>query len=158
MESCTCEKCKGSCLKRPCWPTPRGAARIIEFGLGSRFMMDWWVADGGEEDILILVPALVGYVSEWAPSRPIGACTFYTDNGLCEIHGRLKPLEGQMVFSCLTGEDKVHGVCQKDLHEKIARTWDNDFARALTERWLAKRNLSLSGKPDTDMFSMFAML
>ena len=50
----------------------------------------------------ILSPALKGYEGDNAPFWPVGRCTFYTDDGLCEIHD-IKPTEG-----CVVNHDKSY--------------------------------------------------
>ena len=125
---CSCLVCKSMCL-RPCWPTPEEAELLIELGYGDRLMKDWlkdwWVADEG--NIYVLCPAQRGYEKRQASSwlHPV-PCTFQTADGLCELHDKkLKPVEGRA--ACCT--DGVN------LHEAIAKLWDNKKAQALVKKW-----------------------
>lgn len=125
MTSCTCDECKEMC-NRPCWPTPKEAQKLIDAGYGNRLMNDYWCRDEG--DIQILCPANKGKEGSFAAFMPVGNCTFQDENGLCELHNLgLKPAEGK---KALCG-----GRTPKNLHEKMANTWDNPEAQKLVGKW-----------------------
>jgi len=144
-EPCTCEVCVGMC-KRPGWPTPEEAARLMDAGLADRLMLDYWV---GEPDIEVICPANPGYegAHAWEPSGFVDAlcligsgfgrdnpllsgCTFFK-NGLCEIHeSGAKPIE------CRVGHHDA--AIPKGSHEQVAQLWTTDEAKAVVARWKAE--------------------
>lgn len=125
MKGRTCDECKSMC-ERPCWPTPRGAERLIRAGYGARLMLDLWVGQNGES-IYVLCPANVGSEGQRARPRPIGKCTFQMPDGLCEVHGSLKPIEGRVV-GC-NGRN-IH-----DIHHRIAMAWNTLGGRVVVQAW-----------------------
>lgn len=126
---CSCEQCARMCSRRPCWPTPDEAKKIIDAGYGDKLMLDWWDADENVgHDIYLVSPACVGSEGDNAPYWPETPCTFFKD-GLCELHDLgLKPIEGRLA-TC----NKTNIV--PDLHWKVAQTWDNEKAEALVKKW-----------------------
>lgn len=132
--ACACDKCKEMC-RRPCWPTPHGAKKLLDAGYANRLMLDWWVGEGRHEgnDIEILCPAIKGYEGKLAPSYPRGQCAFQDENGLCELHDlKLKPLEGILTRH----DDELDNVA---LHKKIAFKWNTDIGEDLIARWKGTR-------------------
>jgi hypothetical protein len=128
---CSCEKCKAMC-KRPCWPSPQEAKVLIEKGYAKRLMLDYWVRENNNIDIVC--PALKGYEGRDSPFWPRGdeGCTFQDKKGLCEIHTKgLKPLEGKLA----TCDGSGHG---KDLHFGVAELWDNAEGKAVVQLWKEK--------------------
>lgn len=92
---CQCDTCVSMCERRPCWPLPDEAQKLIEAGYGPRLMRDWWCR--WPDDVVILSPAIVGEEGKYAPVWPTGRCTFLTDNKKCELHDKgLKPFEGHV--------------------------------------------------------------
>jgi hypothetical protein len=79
-----------------------------------------------QDNVLLIVPALVGSEGAPAPFNPIGICTFFR-NELCEIH-QIKPIEGKIV-SHDNISDK-HGV-----HKRIALSWDTEEGKQLVKEW-----------------------
>jgi hypothetical protein len=66
--SCACEACKDACRTCPCIGTPEDIDRLVTAGHANRLRLVLW-----------------------------GACTFFTENGLCELHDKgLKPTEGRL--------------------------------------------------------------
>jgi hypothetical protein len=122
--------------RRPCWPSPEEALKLIEAGYGDRLMLDWWVGDG--ENIYILAPAIKGLEGKDAPSWPDGMCTFQRDeDSLCELHNKnLKPIEGRLA-RCKGGRNG------RALHYAVAQLWDNDEARELIGNWKARRQIKM---------------
>ncbi|CAG0929969.1 hypothetical protein TFLX_01509 [Thermoflexales bacterium] len=128
--ACACPECVAMCQHRPCWPTPDDAQRLIEAGYADRLMVDWWFDREKSKTIYLLTPAIAGRESGEAPAHPEGQCTFLDEAGLCRIHDSgLKPTEGQIAL--------CRNRTPADLHEQIARTWENDAAQALIDRWEA---------------------
>lgn len=130
FEACACEECQAMCQRRPCWPTPIDAARLIEAGYADRLMIDWWFDRVASKTVFILTPAIAGRESSEAPAQPSGRCTFLDEQNLCQLHAlNLKPTEGQLAL------------CQnrtpEGLHEQIGTTWDTVEARELIEQWEA---------------------
>ena len=131
------------CERRPCWPTPDDAQRLIDAGYADHMMLDWWFDTAVEKTIYLLTPAIAGRESGQAPAIPSGRCTFLDEHGLCRLHAAgLKPAEGKLAL--------CKGRTPADLHERIAATWDAIEGRDLIDRW--ERNpprgrLRCSAKP-----------
>jgi hypothetical protein len=118
------------CRRRPCWPTPADAARLIDAGLAGRLMVDWWFDTGQDRTVWLLSPAIQGREARPAPAIPSGVCTFLDERGLCGLHERgLKPTEGQLSMCA--------GRTPEGLHERIGRTWDTPEGAALVKGWRA---------------------
>ena len=123
QRSCTCDQCKNMC-RRPCWPTPTEAKRLIEAGFANKLMLDWWSAP---DNIYILAPASVGRECKKAPFNPASNwCVFYNNLGLCDLHDKnLKPYEGRVA-----SHDIGTGV-----HKDVALMWDTKEAKDLVGAW-----------------------
>ena len=128
------------CERRPCWPTPDDARRLIDASHAGKLMLDWWFDTAQNKTVYVLTPAIVGRESGQAPAIPSGRCTFLSDDGLCRLHDLgLKPTEGTLA---LCKERTPSG-----LHEQVAKTWDSAAGKAVIDAWEAQgrgRNLPLS--------------
>ncbi len=130
FQACSCAECVAMCKRRPCWPTPDDAQRLVEAGYADRLMVDWWFDREQNTTIYLLTPAIAGREGGEAPVHPEGQCTFLNEAGLCQLHDlSLKPTEGQLAL------------CQnrtpEGLHEQIGRAWDTAAAQKLIDRWEA---------------------
>ena len=91
-------------------------------------MLDWWFDHVNNYTVYVLTPAIVGRDGKQSPAIPTGACTFLNGHGLCGLHNlELKPTEGR--------ESLCKGRTEKDLHERVAETWNNPAAQQLVEAW-----------------------
>lgn len=126
---CSCARCQKMCSEsRPCWGTPKEIKQIIENGFANRLMCDYYDGnlDGKEIPFTeIITPALVGSEGCSAPFWPVGQCTFYTDNGLCEIHD-LKPVEG-----CVVNHEKKYD----GLHTSLVYQWMTKEGKKVVKLW-----------------------
>jgi hypothetical protein len=128
--SCSCPECKAMCERRPCWPTPEDAQRLINAGLADRLMLDWWFDHAQNKTVHVLTPAIAGREAGQAPAIPSGRCTFLNEQGLCRLHDLdLKPTEGKQA---LCKERTPAG-----LHEQVAQTWDSAFGKTVIDAWEA---------------------
>ena len=128
--ACSCSECQAMCQRRPCWPTPLDAQRLIEAGYADRLMLDWWFDRVQNKTVYVLTPAIVGRESGEAPAHPSGRCTFLNQENLCDLHDLdLKPTEGRIAL--------CHDRTPPDLHEQIGQTWDADEGRSVIDRWEA---------------------
>lgn len=133
--ACDCPECRAMCTRRPCWPTPADAERLVAAGFGGRLMREWWFDHSQEKTVFMLTPALAGREGAESPAHPSGPCTFLTADGLCELHAPgLKPTEGRQAL--------CHNRTPGDLHESIGQTWNNAEALALVQRWLSQSKTS----------------
>lgn len=98
---CKCHLCKRQC-HTPCLGTPQDILRLMDAGYTSRLKPTEWAAGiymGVTDHIIPLIQAecLDG---AWGGLLDVGAdchCTFYTKDGLCELHDLgLKPTEGRL--------------------------------------------------------------
>jgi len=122
--SCDCKICRSYC-NRPCWPTPAEAEQLMDAGFAHKLMLDYWASDELFPRTEILSPAIEGYEGEAAPWWPSGKCTFHTE-GLCELHGAYKPLEGRLAH---------HAETPRALHYEMVRTWATPEGRLVVDRW-----------------------
>ena len=116
------------CERRPCWPTPDDAQRLIDAGHADRLMLDWWFDHAQNKTVYVLTPAIAGREGGQAPAIPSGRCTFLNAQGLCQLHDLgLKPTEGKQA---LCKERTPAG-----LHEQIGQTWDGAAGKAVIDAW-----------------------
>ena len=128
--ACACPECQAMCQRRPCWPTPLDAQRLIDAGYADRLMIDWWFDRAQNKTVYVLTPAIAGRESGEAPAHPTGRCAFLNENNLCDLHDLdLKPTEGRIAL--------CHDRTPADLHEQIGQTWDGDEGRGVIDRWEA---------------------
>ena len=141
--SCSCSECQAMCQRRPCWPTPADAQRLIEAGYADSLMLDWCFDREQSKTICLLTPAIHGREAGEAPAHPSGPCTFLDEQNLCRLHDlNLKPTEGQLAL--------CHDRTPAGLHEQIGQAWDCDAGRALVDQWEAnpprgRRRVFLAG-------------
>lgn len=149
--TCACEECKSYCRKKPCWPIPTEARRLIEAGYGARLMLDWW--EGGDrvgkegEKIFVLCPACVGHAQDYAPSNPFWKerCVFFSKDELCELHAlKLKPYEGRKAFHA-----SFEGTPRR-VH--LIKKWHTPEARKLIEDW--KKRFCEKDAPEASLFDV----
>lgn len=160
-EPCACEPCRAMC-KRPCWPTPAEAVRLMDAGYASRLMLDSLARENERDEkdrILILCPAnpgmggkevdydevyrlvRLGMIAMQLGNTPprkalpiFKGCTFYY-RGKCRLHDDgLKPLEGRLAHH---GEQwhKSGG----EIHVEVGGLWDSKAGRALETRSRIRR-------------------
>lgn len=107
---------------------------MIAEGLGPRMMTDYYelcIDLPGEDDykwhgVYAICPARKG--DEGGHSHFMeNPCVFLVDS-LCELHSDRKPFEGRMATCVQTDSDP-------ELHDKVARMWDNPEAQALVAEW-----------------------
>lgn len=155
--SCACDKCQSMC-RRPCWPMPEDAEKLLDAGYGDRLMLDWYFLQ--DRRIALLAPAIPGHEGKLAPcsedpaeiakTDPLramlvtmqmlaempklnGGCTFHGKDGLCELHDKgLKPTEGKRTR---------HDIKNEEIHEAVATTWDNAYGREIVDKWKKTRGL-----------------
>lgn len=106
--SCDCQVCQGMCANSTCLPTPQEVRALIKAGHGNRLATYTW---GGK---YYIAPAPKGREGDRGlVSTKIGACTFF-DGKHCEIHGKLKPLEGRLA---------LHDRPWKPIRFHVMQTW-----------------------------------
>jgi hypothetical protein len=124
--SCDCEVCRSFC-RRPCWPTPEEAVRLMESGFGRQLMVDYWITSAGY--VGIISPACLGSAGGTAPFLANVGCMFHR-NGLCDLHRLgLKPIEGRLAHHT---EDQPEG---DSLHGLVASLWNTRRGRSVVARW-----------------------
>lgn len=150
IEGVTASTCLG-CTKgmrmcrRPCWPTPEDAEKIIKKGHAAKLMLDWFWGPRGNwiRAIRVLAPANPGQEGRDASVPYIGSvplwndygtllngCVFQGRDGLCQLHAeRVKPSGGKLV--CCKDDQKTVDL----VGNTIGRTWATKEAKALVEQW-----------------------
>ena len=130
FEACSCAECKAMCERRPCWPTPDDAQRLIDAGHAKRLMLDWWFDNAQNKTVYVLTPAIAGREAGQAPAIPSGRCTFLNEQGLCQLHDLgLKPTEGKQAL--------CNERTPVDLHVQIGQTWDGAEGKTVIDAWEA---------------------
>tara|TARA_Y100000310_G_scaffold63233_1_gene58526 strand:+ start:609 stop:1097 length:489 start_codon:yes stop_codon:yes gene_type:complete len=146
--ACQCDTCKSFCQSRVGWPTPDEAQALIDAGYAGRLMLDFWIKDDRvDADVLILAPAALECEGKQAPSNPIAACSFFSAEGLCNLHDAgLKP------FECKVAKHD-NDACDT-LHEEVARLWHEADTEPMLDAWSKTTGCPLE-IPDMDLGSMF---
>ena len=98
---CKCNLCKRQC-HTPCLGTPQDILRLINTGYASRLSPTLWAAGIVLGVTNTEIPMIQARCEDgaWGSLIDVGAdchCTFYTKDGLCELHALgLKPTEGRL--------------------------------------------------------------
>lgn len=98
---CKCSLCKRQC-HTPCLGTPQDILRLMDSGYTSRLSPTLWAAGIVMGICDTEVPLIQARCEDgaWGGLLDVGAdshCTFYTSDGLCELHQQgLKPTEGRL--------------------------------------------------------------
>ena len=94
--ACSCVKCKKMCIDTPCMGTPADIALLKKAGYSERLSPTLWAAG-----IFYGVDAVELTMPKFDEQRM--CCTFFTDDGLCELHEKgLKPTEGKLAHCSLS--------------------------------------------------------
>ena len=98
---CRCQLCKRQC-HTPCLATPQDILRLMDAGYTSRLAPTLWAAGMVMGVTSQPVPLIQARCEDgaWGGLLDVGAnshCTFFTSDGLCELHAQgLKPAEGRL--------------------------------------------------------------
>lgn len=122
---CRCKSCLDGCLGRPGWAIPDEIRVLIKSGYKERLMVDWYASDIVDGDVFFLCPAIAGYEQQRAPMWPIGRCTFFTNDQLCEIH-KIKPF----VCKVINGHDDMDKPGSVEIAEQMIALWNNPEEQA----------------------------
>lgn len=146
--ACDCEKCAGYCQRFPCRPLPDEVTLGMPAKVQARLMLNY--LNGADGDVEHLQAGAVDYEGEHFPESAYGLfgigrtpmrCTFLTDDGKCELHGKCKPFEGRKATCSPENYPKGHhdtalGLGFRDrLSELIIEAWDTDTGRAVVAKW-----------------------
>lgn len=119
--ACSCPACQSACTYKPGWFLP-GQVEVLSENLNltveelfkTRLAVDYLTSEQGEDEVFVLSPVVVGNeAGEIFPFNPLGRCTFYQDDGSCEIHHLGKPAECASL---------LHDGTKLDHHE-VGRAW-----------------------------------
>lgn len=128
---CKCQLCKRQC-RTPCLATPEDILRLMDAGLTARLFVTEWAA--GVMMGVIREPVLMIQAEQVGGSDldPNARCTFFTPDGLCELHARgLKPTEGRLSHHSLRIDNFKRS---RSISWAVAQEWLNpDNAEVITE-------------------------
>ena len=133
---CGCEKCVAMCKGFPCRPLPE-EVRAMPNDVAARLMIK---DEDSEYQFPYLQAAGVGYEGQDSPDIQCSfgycgkpqQCTFQSDKGLCELHGKCKPWEGRVT---VCGEDRgANGV---DVNDRLEREWRSELGTDVLREWRA---------------------
>lgn len=161
LKSVACTGCARGvrmCYHTPCIGTVDDIEKIINAGYAKSLMLDWWVGIPMEhrmtdkynpftEDVMYLIPAIVGSEGKKAKFARSGKCTML-ENNLCKLHDSgLKPIQGKLAC-CKVERIFMDNGEEKDLDERIPvlHTWNTQRGKDLIERWKKEVNF---GNEDT---------
>ena len=129
--SCSCAKCRASCLISPCFPTTLEVSTLIAVGYGDRLEATKFVSALSGKDYTVVAPK--GVYSELTDGSPLKRCNFLTSEMLCELHSKgLKPLEGRMAHHT------VGGVLSILLRSKVSEMWNTPTGEFLLSVYVKK--------------------
>jgi hypothetical protein len=129
---CSCEKCIAMCQGFPCRPLP-SEVREMPNDVAARLM----IRDDGDSPFSYLQAAGVGYEGKDAPdfdsfcghvNNP-QTCTFQTEDGLCELHGKCKPWEGRVTVH---GDE---GAGMMEVCDRLEDEWGSDLGKDVLHEW-----------------------
>jgi hypothetical protein len=179
MQKPACPDCARGirmCYHTPCQGTVEDIERLIDAGYAKNLMLDWWVGEDNKavsigksfgvseeelksvrkkdnpftEDVMYLIPAIVGIEGKQAPFIRSGKCNLLVDNK-CSLHDKgLKPTQGQ--YACCKTQrmsiDKDGKEYNIDERIFILHTWNTQRGKDLIERWKKEVNFdSNQAKP-----------
>lgn len=130
---CSCERCRGACMKVPCIGTPWDMLRIMESSKGNIGKVSLTINaapwEGGLTDSPVIMVA--------PKANEDGSCMFLED-GMCSIHG-IKPIEGKYSYHEPTKKEKSLGIVdiiQNSTIVLISKSWiqGGEVARKVFEK------------------------
>ena len=135
---CRCEKCIAMCKRFPCRALP-AEVRAMPNDVAARLMIKDVGEYGSSYDFPCLQAAGQGYEGEDQPdfnsfcghiNNP-QQCTFQSEKGLCELHGKCKPWEGRVT---LCGEGGAGGLAVND---RLEAEWGSELGKEVLREWKA---------------------
>lgn len=91
INECACNTCQNMCKKAACIGTPDDMMKLIDAGYTDRLDLYNWA--GAIKHGIPIVENVVIPIFD----KEKGCCTFFTEDGKCELHDLgLKPLEGKL--------------------------------------------------------------
>ncbi len=124
--SCTCNKCKSSCLVKPGWFAPDQVEDLLEYfnvdSIDDLFqegiVIDWYQKYNGGKDVLLLAPNIKGNMGQIQyPAKPSGECVFFDqDMQRCTIYP-IRPFECAELHHTDSREKCL------ERHKEIAGMW-----------------------------------
>ena len=127
---CRCQLCKRQC-HTPCLGTPQDILRLMDAGYTDRLSPTLWAAGVMMGVVSQPVPLIQAQCLDgaWGGLLDVGAdshCTFYTGDGLCELHDKgLKPTEGRLSH---------HSIRLDNFRASRSISW------AVVQEWLSPEN------------------
>ena len=127
---CRCQLCRRQC-HTPCLGTPHDILRLMDAGYTDRLSPTLWAAGVLMGMVSQPVPLIQAQCLDgaWGGLLDVGAdshCTFYTADGLCELHDKgLKPTEGRLSH---------HSIRLDNFRASRSISW------AVVQEWLSPEN------------------
>ena len=135
---CKCDKCVEMCTRFPCRPLPE---EVVEMPAEVQARLSIQEEGDGLSSVPHLQPAVVGYEGQrahdfdiWFTIGSPGRCTFLTEDGLCELHGKCKPFEGRTA---------LHGQSGTAALDVLKEAWGSAKGREVLKTWREKHNEGL---------------
>ena len=117
---CSCERCRGACMKVPCIGTPWDMLRIMESSKENVGKVSLtinaapWEGELTDSPVIMVAPK----------TNEDGSCVFL-ENGMCSIH-EIKPIEGRYSYHEPTGKEKgldIVDMIQNSTIVLISKSW-----------------------------------
>ena len=134
--SCDCNVCRAMCHRTFCWPTPQEANHLLDAGHLPQLDLDYHQNYDHKTQRFLPVVWAVRPKLRGTEIFPQG-CIFQKE-GLCELHGKHKPLEGRLAH---------HSGTPTSLRSQMAKLWDTPEGRQVVEKF---KQMESRRNPDTD--------
>jgi hypothetical protein len=138
--SCDCPACRDMCRRTPCWPTPQEADHLLDLGYLDRLDLDYF--QGFDTKAQRFVPAVWAVVPKLLGTEMFPKGCIFQKEGLCELHGKHKPLEGRLAH---------HAGTSKNLRSQMASLWDTPEGRRVVERFNRMKSRRNPEERDPDL-------
>jgi|SRR5215212_7025731 len=144
---CSCHQCKDACTHRPGFfafgeadKTAESMGITLKEFFDKYLVVDWqgggseWANTKDGKYAILLAPATtVSVTGHEANQDPRGHCIFFEhQTGKCKIHEHGKPMECREYMHTMDRKETI------GLHNKAAKTWDNDEAKAQINQLLGR--------------------
>ena len=116
---CKCHSCKMQCKNQTCIGTPEDMEKLVNAGYSNRLAPAIWHVGKMygiiDHDVNIIAPRF---------DKVKGACTFFTEDGLCELHEKgLKPTEGRLSIHTTDAFSSIQEFKKKSIAWAVIKHW-----------------------------------
>lgn len=139
--ACACDRCVRMCMEFPCRPFPED---VVRMPVEVRARLSIQHTGHGLDHVPHLQSGARGYEGDVGPFFGRGTCqvhahrcTFLTEAGRCELHGKCQPWEGRKALHSDT--DARANL----LTDQIRDAWNTELGRRVLRDWVDERLTSI---------------